>query len=414
MRPEAKTEIGVLYGFRALMVLMVCNFHIWQQSWLAQGLTLGGCWVSTDFLTRSSYLFVDGMMLLSGFLLFLPYARQSVLASPVPTPRTFYRKRLLRIVPSYLFSVLVMLAVAMAEGRYATTGALLKDVFAHLTFTFLFFPDTMLYTPLGTALWTVAVEMQFYLIFPLLVRAAQKKPALTLTLMGAAGLAYRLLAAYRWGAGSMLINQLPSFLDVYALGFLGAMLYVRLDGWQGKQRTALRWLSLALFAVCLPLLGELLRMQSATSQNGLQALHVGQLLMRLPFAAVMLVCMLAASLMPRPAQRLLDNRLMRFLSTVSFNLYIWHQIIASRLAANNFPASLHSDRPLQIAFTLLCFSLSIVVSMLTTFGIEKPAVSLAHKIRLRRNQHERPTFTHPQPPTGPLLLRPEEGRASAD
>lgn len=29
-----KLEIGVLYGFRALMVLAVVNYHIWQQSWL--------------------------------------------------------------------------------------------------------------------------------------------------------------------------------------------------------------------------------------------------------------------------------------------------------------------------------------------------------------------------------------------
>ena len=31
-----KLEIGVLYGFRALMVLAVVNYHIWQQSWLSQ------------------------------------------------------------------------------------------------------------------------------------------------------------------------------------------------------------------------------------------------------------------------------------------------------------------------------------------------------------------------------------------
>ena len=33
-----KLEIGVLYGFRALMVLAVVNYHIWQQSWLSLSL----------------------------------------------------------------------------------------------------------------------------------------------------------------------------------------------------------------------------------------------------------------------------------------------------------------------------------------------------------------------------------------
>ena len=54
-----KLEIGVLYGFRALMVLAVVNYHIWQQSWLLQRVNLPGLSVDFDFFTRSSYLFVD-------------------------------------------------------------------------------------------------------------------------------------------------------------------------------------------------------------------------------------------------------------------------------------------------------------------------------------------------------------------
>ena len=79
-----KLEIGVLYGFRALMVLAVVNYHIWQQSWLSQRVSLLGLSTDFDFFTRSSYLFVDGMILLSGFLLYLPYARQTLEGTPVP------------------------------------------------------------------------------------------------------------------------------------------------------------------------------------------------------------------------------------------------------------------------------------------------------------------------------------------
>ena len=44
-----KLEIGVLYGFRALMVLAVVNYHIWQQSWLSQRVTCWGCrWIWTS------------------------------------------------------------------------------------------------------------------------------------------------------------------------------------------------------------------------------------------------------------------------------------------------------------------------------------------------------------------------------
>ena len=106
-----KLEIGVLYGFRALMVLAVVNYHIWQQSWLSQRVSLLGLSTDFDFFTRSSYLFVDGMLLLSGFLLFLPYARQMMERTPVPDTRRFFLNRAARILPSYLFCVLVMLAL---------------------------------------------------------------------------------------------------------------------------------------------------------------------------------------------------------------------------------------------------------------------------------------------------------------
>ena len=193
-----KLEIGVLYGFRALMVLAVVNYHIWQQSWLSQRVSLLGLSTDFDFFTRSSYLFVDGMILLSGFLLYLPYARQTLEGTPVPKTGRFYLNRLLRIVPSYLAAVLLALVCfALPQGAYVTSGAMAKDVAAHLTFTFLFWPETYLYTPLNAALWTIAVEMQFYLLFPFLARAAQKKPAITLPVMAVLGLAWRILPRIR-------------------------------------------------------------------------------------------------------------------------------------------------------------------------------------------------------------------------
>jgi peptidoglycan/LPS O-acetylase OafA/YrhL len=72
-------------------------------------------------------------------------------------------------------------------------------------------------------------------------------------------------------------------------------------------------------------------------------------------------------------QKPLDNRLMRFLATISFNLYIWHQALSVLIARGLYPASLHSDPMLQQSFTLLCFSLSIVVAMAATYGVEQPA-----------------------------------------
>ena len=109
--------------------------------------------------------------------------------------------------------------------------------------------------------------------------------------------------------------------------------------------------------------------------------------------------MLTAAFLPRFLQKLLDNRLMRFLATISFNLYLWHQVIGVQLVGNLFPATLHSDPQLQRAFTLLCFAVSILAAMAATFGVEKPAARLMEKIRIRylqnkeRKNDERPSGT---------------------
>ena len=410
-QPQTKLTIGVLYGFRALMVLFVCNYHIWQQGWLGQYARLGSLTLDWDFWTRSSYVFVDGMMLLSGFLLYLPYARQRLTGEPAPGFRRFYGNRLARIVPSYLLSVLLILfLIALPGGAYRDAAASNKDILTHLTFTFTFFRDTYLYTPLNGALWTVAIEMQFYLIFPVLVLAMRRHAAVTLCLMGGAGMLFRALMARFMPDLAPWINQLPAFLDVYALGMLGAMAYLRLSAWaealpaQRAGRRIARWAATALFLGGCFALTALLRTQSANGISGPEALRLSQWAIRLPLALTLLGMMLAATQMPRGLQWLLSNRLMRFLSAISFNLYIWHQVLSVQIAHALFPETLHSDQPLQVAFTLLCFSLAILTAMAATYGVEQPASRLLERLRNRRPpapaQQPQPV---PQPasPAGP-------------
>lgn len=418
-----KLEIGVLYGFRALMVLAVVNYHIWQQSWLLQRVNLPGLLLDFDFFTRSSYLFVDGMILLSGFLLYLPYARQSLEGTPVPGTGRFYLNRLLRIVPSYLAAVLLALVCfALPQGAYFTSGDLAKDVASHLTFTFLFWPETYLYTPLNAALWTIGVEMQFYLLFPFLARAAQKKPAITLPVMTALGWAWRLCVARFAQDTGMFINQMPAYLDVYALGMLGAMTYVRMRrAWERMRparRRALGWACAAGFAACIAVVLSILRAQSAASAAGQRALHLSQMEMRLPLTLVLMGGMLCAAHMPRLLQKLLDNRLMRFLSAISMNLYIWHQILSVQMRLAWFPDAdvLHITPVQQRAYSLLCFSVSILVAMAATYGLEQPAARAVNawiKRLGRKRNHEGPQTGNPSPTADSLLVRHEAGRARA-
>ena len=98
---ELDGRLPALDGARALFVLLVGCYHIWQQSWWTPAMTVGSWRFSFDPLLRSGYIWVDAMLLLSGFLLCLPYAEAAEGNKPSPRILPFYGRRILRIVPSY-------------------------------------------------------------------------------------------------------------------------------------------------------------------------------------------------------------------------------------------------------------------------------------------------------------------------
>ncbi len=381
-KPE-KWDVGVLHGFRAIMVLLVANFHIWQQGWLWQTFRIGPITLELDFVTRSSYIFVDGMILLSAFLLFLPYARSMEEPYPLPKVGDFYLMRFARIVPSYVVSVLLMLfLVAIPQQLYPNSKTLHLDLWTHLTFTHTFFKQPYQYSQLNGVLWTVAIEMQMYLLFPLVGRMAKKQPAWTLIALTAVGWLYRAVVYYRVEDTAMLINQLPAFLDVYAIGMLGAMVYCKLrkvlGDPEGKQSAVIRLAGVMLFAAGLLFVGCLLKLQSTEGIKGITELRLGQLRHRLPLALSLMVCMLGAMFMPGALRWFFSNRLMRFLAVISYNFYIWHQVLSVQFAKHWFPEAFPqvAERGLQWAFTVLCFSVSILIAMAFTYGLEQPCARL--------------------------------------
>ena len=73
-QPDVR-HVDTCDGVRALAIMIVVWYHIWQQSWLYPTIQLFGKSISFDPLVRSGYIWVDIMILISGFCLYLPWAR---------------------------------------------------------------------------------------------------------------------------------------------------------------------------------------------------------------------------------------------------------------------------------------------------------------------------------------------------
>lgn len=385
-----KKRIPELDGLRTLMIFIVSWYHIWQQSWLTP--SVGN--TSLDFLVRSGYVWVDGTVVLSAFLMLLPVARAGLSARPEPAS-AFYRRRACRILPSYYFILLLTLfVIVLPWDLYYAPQYMVKDLFTHFTLTFTFWYDTYVATPLGAAAWTLAIEAQAWLLFPLLLRALRKKPVLTLAGMLILCAGFRGWVLWALTDYSTVVNQLINFLDVYVIGFLAAFAFAKMEKTLSEKERVLP-VSLAVTVVfigCVFGLVVLLKAQAAS--GGYAQIQRGQMLRRPLFALCFAGLILSAPFSLRPLRFLLGNPVMKFLAGISMNYYLIHQTLAVHLKRLGIPASLSSepnidgDRIWQHRYTLLCFGLSLLLATAITYLVEKPGGRL-----LRRWTEKKATVT---------------------
>ena len=378
-------RIPELDGLRVIMIFVVSWYHIWQQSWLHP--MVGS--VSLDFLVRSGYVWVDGTILLSAFLLFLPWVRAKEEGTALPDPGDFYYRRARRILPAYYFIILLtFFAIALPWRLYYSAPYMVKDLATHFTFTFTFFADTYLATPLGAAAWTLAIEVQAYLLFPWIARAALRKPAATMSVMAVICFGFRAWCLWALEDYSMVVNQLLNFLDVYVTGMLCATVYVRLNRTEKARKPAARWAATAVFVLAAWGLIRMLRFQAGSM--GQAEIQFRQMAFRPVFALCFSGLLLSAPFGIRPLRALLGNPVTRFLAGISMNYYLMHQVIVVHLRRLGIPRSEYEypnqvgEQPWQIQYTLLAFGLSLAAAILVTYGVEKPAARLMDRIRNRR------------------------------
>ena len=363
---------------RVLCILMVAWYHIWQQSWLAPCLKLGSGQLDLTSYVRTGYMFVDLMLALSGFLIYLPYANRKERA-----PREFYLRRAVRILPSYWLCLAVMLVLAAIAPDFDAPDRLFRDLLAHLGFVHNLWGFSYTATRLNVVLWTLAVEVQFYLILPALAPVFRKHPVVTYLAMTGAGLSAMLLWTLPMQDTVLYVNRLPNMLVVYANGMLAAHLYAALCRCE-KRRILIAAGGTLLFIISAWGIFAILKAQSHVS--GYDALRAGQLKWRWLLSLCGSGFLLGGSLSFSPLRAAMSNPVVRFLSGVSFNFYIWHQWLAVRLKEWRMPPyqadvnpNMTGEMPWQLHYTLVCFAAALALAVAVTYLIERPAAKLGRR-----------------------------------
>lgn len=334
---------------------------------------------------------------LSGFLLYLPFARAIVERRPRPRARAFWRNRFLRIGPAYL--VIFLVACVLLPG--ATTSAIsgqtllhphaaqigrLTDpalVLANLLLVQGYFPSGML-TGLNTS-WSLVPEVAFYAVLPGLALAG-------------------MALARRWRRPVVAAAAVPACLVLVGeavrvslvLHFRGTASGHRVIGLIGDSWTAVLYRSIAvnidLFALGMlaaVLLVTLGRRDPAAARRVCQAGLATGLVILLPSFLVdgeFAIGLIAASLVARitlagesshVASQLLNSSPMVYLGRISYSIYLWHYPIVMLLMVHGW--FLAGGSAASLANVALVLVITVALSDVSYRLIEAPA--LRRKVR---------------------------------
>lgn len=143
---------------RGMAILMVVLVHCQEE---ARGGGAAFAW----FAERCGELGVPLFFMVSGYTMMLTFGGT---VDPGAI-RSFYIRRIFRIVPLFWAAIVFYLVLTRGQGitNFAPDGVSARDVL--LTFLFLHWGSVTAYNSVVPGGWSIAVEIQFYLLFPLLI-----------------------------------------------------------------------------------------------------------------------------------------------------------------------------------------------------------------------------------------------------
>lgn len=250
-----------LTGLRAVAALLVVGTHAAFATGKLTNGYVGLVWARLE-------IGVSIFFALSGFLLFRPWLVAAADGAAAPSTQAYARRRLRRVMPAYVVTVLLAYGVYSFYSTGPNPGQSWSGLIRHLTLTQIY-TDNYLLTYLHRGLsqtWSLAVEAAFYAALPLLAHLLlvvlcrdRWQPARLLA--GLAGLA---AISPLWlvvvTAGDWLPNSAGMWLPAHLAAFAGGMAVAVL------QVMGVRWragfvvpAAIALFLVATPFAGAITR-----------------------------------------------------------------------------------------------------------------------------------------------------------
>ena len=343
--------------------------------------------------------------LISGFLLYRPFALSHLSERNAPSVKHFWQRRFLRIVPAYWLALTVLTYVF----GITTLGPGWQGFVMHYFFLQIYFP-TGVFNGITQA-WSLCTEVSFYLFLPLyaaVVGLRRRAPRRQLV-VELCGLAVLTIISYgfRWwflhlpiitvrngklvaicapNCGThavwpaLMPAWLPSYLDLFALGMFLAVgsAWLAERDWEPAflRHRFMPWISWACAAFCFWSVSHVV--------NDTDILYfispIANIERQTLYGAFAFFLLLPAVFGPQDeslVRRLLRCWPMAALGVISYGIYLWHLDLIDLFL--RWTGWLPGQEPFWI-LALVVFGLSVAFATASYFGLERPLLRLKGRI----------------------------------
>lgn len=350
-RPE---RVASLTGIRAVAALLVMLTHAaYTTGKYPQGYV--------GLVYSRMEIGVPIFFVLSGFLLFGPWVKAAASDKPGPSVRRYAWRRVRRIMPAYVVTVLAAYLVYHFRTAGPNPGHTWEGLFRNLTLTQIY-TDNYLYSFLHqglTQMWSLAVEVAFYAVLPvlaylLLVVLCRRRwrPGLLLTGLAALG-ALSPLWLLVIHTTDWLPNGAGLWLPHYLIWFVGGMILAVLavNGVRCYAMAALPVAVVAYLVVSTPIAGR----------TDAPALDLSEDIAKVMFYAAIATLVVAPLALGNRGwyARLLGSRPMVWLGEISYEIFLVHVIVMEIVMVSVLRWPVYTGSVTGLFATTLAFSIPV-------------------------------------------------------
>jgi len=353
--------IAEIDGLRLIAIGSVVLGHIWARIafWVPGSTDHMGI---TERIVDQGYFGVMLFFVLSGFILSLPFAEHALVGGRKVDLKFYFVRRFVRIEPPYFINILVATTLALLAGHS------LSEVVPHLLSSLVYLHNLIFQIHpaaskgfyLNGVTWSLEVEVQFYILAPLLcgiffIRSTLLRRGLMLGAMVGGMLSSQLLLATK-PIGSL---SIVGYVDYFAAGFLLADLYVL--NWKGTaDKSFLADIIGVLAAVALLgcLLASPVHWAVSPPGPGLEWSVLAPFLVLIFYACVF---------RGRWLNRLMTNRWIVVTGGMCYSFYLYHSLVIGALFSRGTLRFYNPHHPFIVNFLAQCALILPVVTLVCTF-----------------------------------------------